>query len=160
MKFSTFSMAMSAILYVSVATAAKIEPVKSIVTPKLAGEKDTNSGTIPKLNSDEYAIFIDQSYKIFKTKTFEKLELSENCFKKTKPDCIAFSVSQSKPGPVKITTEGATNLAAINCANLGGKNLIGMNSKRDQFNFCRFEDGSMITSWSMYFKYNPTPVIK
>lgn len=159
MKFAAFPAAIAVILYVG-ATTANTKTTKSIITPKLAGEKDTNSGSIPKLNSDEYAVFIDESYKIFKTKTFEKLELSENCFKKTKPDCIAFAVSQSKPGPVKITTEGATNLAAINCANVGGKNLIGMNAKRDQFNFCRFEDGSMITSWSMYFKYNPTPVIK
>lgn len=113
--------------------------------------------TPPKVAKGEYAIFLDDEYKIFKTKTVQDIELATDCFKKDKPDCLAYHISQQKPPPLKFIDETINNLAAVNCADLGGKNLIAFDYEHKEYNFCRFTDGSMADSWSMYFKYHPVP---
>lgn len=118
------------------------------------------SEKIPSLKADEFAIYLEDSYQIFKTKNFEKLELSESCFKNNKPNCIAYHVGSEKLAAAKLSVPNATNLAAINCQNAGGRSLVALDSKHNEYNFCRFSDGSMVTSWSMYFKHNPIPTIK
>lgn len=137
--------------------AANVTPAtKSVATPTTTPAQTTE----PKLNPGEYSIFIEDQYKTFKTKKYQKLEITADCFKKEKPSCMAFTASQSKPAPAKLDIPEATNIAAVNCTNVGGKNMIAKNYKNDQYSFCRFSDGSMITAWSMYFKYNPVPVIR
>lgn len=111
----------------------------------------------PKISKDEYTIFLDDEYKIFKTRTVQEIELATDCFKKDKPDCLAYHISQQKPPPLKFIHETINNLGAVNCAGVGGKNLIAFDYEHKEYNFCRFTDGSMANSWSMYFKYHPVP---
>ncbi|MFZ3228965.1 MAG: DUF333 domain-containing protein [Pseudobdellovibrio sp.] len=123
-------------------------------------EIDSKSTTPPKIKAGEYSIFLDETYKIFKTKIFNHLELTENCFKTGKPSCIAFETSEITPKTSALQTAGGGSVAAANCTNLGGKNYIAIASNNDQSSFCRFNDSSMITSWSLYTKHSPVPTTK
>lgn len=116
--------------------------------------------SVPALKTGEYAVFIEDAYKIFKTKTHEEFELETSCFKKDKPQCDAYTFAQVKPKNITLKHEALNNFAAIHCADITGKNLIALDANRNEFNFCLFKDGSMVNSWSVYFKYNPVPVIK
>lgn len=120
----------------------------------------TTAPIVPKIKKGEYAILLDDNYQVFTTTTYQKLELSKSCFKTAKPKCMAYSVSLEKAHPVKLKNSDANNFAAHNCANVGGKNLIALDHERNEYNFCRFSDGSMVTAWSMYYKTNPAPVVK
>lgn len=115
---------------------------------------------VPQFKDDEYAIFIDDNYKIFKTKNFEKFELIDTCFKKNKPNCLAYKFAQIKPKNLQIEHEGFDNLAAIHCEKIGGKNLIALDNKKNHYNFCKFNDGSLVNSWSMHYKHFPNLNIK
>jgi len=121
---------------------------------------DPNNKPMPKLGKDEYAIFYNDDYIVVKLKEYEKLDLTTNCFKKNKPNCMAYKVALEKAAPPKISYSQALNLGAIYCENVGGRNLIGNDKDLRQSNFCRFKDGSMVTSWSMYFKQYPVPTLK
>ncbi len=114
----------------------------------------------PALKADEYAIFLDESYQVFKTKKFQGLELSEDCVKNNKPKCLAFEFAQIKPKNLTVKYEGYNNFAAIHCASVNGKNLIALDSKNNQYNFCQFSDKSLVNSWSMYYKSFPNKPIK
>lgn len=114
----------------------------------------------PKFKDDEYAIFIEDAYQVFKTKKFEKLELSESCFKSAKPKCQAYEFAQIKPKDLSIKAPGMNNKSAIHCEAVGGRNLLALDNKNNQYNFCRFADGSMVNSWSMNYKHFPQNAIK
>ncbi len=115
----------------------------------------------PSFKDDEYAIFLEESYKIFKTKKFEKLELTESCFKKSaKPKCMAYEFSQIRPKKLEMKAPGMNNMSAIHCDEVGGRNLLALDNKNNQYNFCRFDDGSMVNSWSMHYKFFPTKSVQ
>lgn len=142
-------------LFFSTNTDAKNEK-KSKTSPN----KATTYPAVPKLQNDEYAVFINDKYRIFKTKTYEELELDSSCFKNSIPNCEAYKLSQLKTkGPV-LKHESMNNFAAVHCADINGKNLIALDKDRNEYNFCLFKDGSMVNAWSMYLKHNPVPVIK
>ena len=115
---------------------------------------------VPELKTDEYAVFIDEAYKIFKTKTHEEFELETSCFKKDKPECDAYTFAQVKPKNITLKHQGLNNFAAIHCADITGRNLIALDADRKEYNFCFFKDGAMVNSWSVYFKHRPVQVIK
>lgn len=114
----------------------------------------------PSFKDDEYAIFIDESYQVFKTKKFEKLELSASCFKGSKPHCQAYEFAQIKPKDLSIKVPGLNNKSAIHCEAVGGRNLLALDNRNNQYNFCRFSDGSMVNSWSMNYKHFPQNVVR
>ena len=78
-----------------------------------------------------------------------------SCFKNSKPKCEAFEFSQIKAKKLIMRNEGLNNLAAIYCEAIHGRNLLAMDSKNNEYNFCRFGDGSMVNSWSLYYKHFP-----
>ncbi len=137
---------------------------KSESTKQTASTNRANSQTSfpvpPKIKDDEYAIFIEDSYLIFKTKKFEALELSEICFKSSKPKCEAYEFAQIKPKDLSIKVPGMNNKSAIHCEAVGGRNLLALDNKNNQYNFCRFSDGSLVNSWSMNYKHFPQSIIK
>ncbi|MNK92137.1 hypothetical protein D3C87_1122550 [compost metagenome] len=106
--------------------------------------------TVPKLEKDQYAIFLNEKYEVFKTEKQDGLEFKQGCLKDK--NCQALKASQGK------TTTAAKSQsfhpAASFCKARGGKNLVATNNLRDEFNFCQFSDGSMVTSWSLYNKLN------
>ncbi len=118
--------------------------------------------TAPPLKSGEYALFLDDKYIIFKTKKTDDLELDLSCYKKNKntPDCMAFIYAKMKAENVETPNPAMNNMAAFHCAKLNGRNLLAIDSKRNETDFCRFHDKSMVSSWSMYFRHYPTPVLK
>lgn len=111
---------------------------------------------VPSFKDNEYAIFIEDSYRIFKTKKFETLELTESCFaKSSQPQCEAYEFAQIKPKNLAVKVPGMNNTSAIHCEAIGGRNLLALDNKNNHYNFCRFGDGSMVNSWSMNYKHFP-----
>lgn len=137
---------------------------KRILTKQAIAKSDSKTQSQfpepPQFNDDEYAIFIEDAYQIFKTKKFETLELSESCFKTKKPKCEAYEFAQIKPKDLSIKAPGMNNKSAIHCEAVGGRNLLALDNKNNQYNFCRFADGSMVNSWSMNYKHFPQNLIK
>jgi putative hemolysin len=119
-----------------------------------------NFPPVPKLNKGEYAVFVEKAYIVFKTKEVNELELDTSCFKAgNTPNCEAATAASNKTAP-KYKRENLFHPAALFCEARGGRNLIAIDSKHDEFNFCRFKDNSMVNSWAMYNKYNPKKIIK
>ncbi|WP_415063194.1 DUF333 domain-containing protein [Bdellovibrio sp.] len=46
------------------------------------------------------------------------------------------------------------------CEAMKGKPFIAFNKKGETFDFCRFQDGSMLDSWSALFVHYPKKVIR
>ena len=124
------------------------------------GLKSDLAVKVPPLKNDEYAIFVNNTYEVFKTQNFEQLEIDRRCFKNGKPKCEAYLFSQMKPASINSPDHYIANLGAAHCHAVYGMNLIALDSKRNQYNFCRFKDGSMVNSWSLYFKRNPAEATK
>ncbi|MNL38071.1 hypothetical protein D3C87_1602570 [compost metagenome] len=116
-----------------------------------------NFPSVPKLKSYEYAVFIENKYQVFSTEKYDDLEYSVGCIKNK--NCQASKAAQDKTAP-KYKTDNLFHPAAQFCEARGGKNLIALNDKKEEFNFCRFQDNSMVNSWSMYLKHNPKKIIK
>lgn len=119
-----------------------------------------NFPQVPALKAGEYAVFVDKGYEIFKTKEVNELEFDTSCFKVGKtPSCEAAKAA-AVTTPPKYATENMFHPAALYCEARGGKNLIALDHKKDEYNFCRFKDKSMVNSWAMYLKHNPKKTIK
>jgi putative hemolysin len=113
----------------------------------------------PKLKNNQYALNYENNKTIvFSTKIHEGLLLSENCFKGKTPKCQAYfksiQTTSSKPEE-NMKSPNHNNLGAIHCELMGGKGLIAKTSTNDDSDFCQFEDGSMVSSWSAYYKTHP-----
>lgn len=138
------------------------KPTRKRTTANAGSKKKAPVDTFPKppiFKDNEYAIFIEDAYRVFKTKQYEKLELSDNCFKASpKPNCQAYEFAQIKPKDLSIKVPGLNNISAIHCESIGGRNLLALDNKNNQYNFCRFSDGSMVNSWSMNYKHFPPHV--
>lgn len=119
-----------------------------------------NFPQVPALKAGEYAVFVDKGYEIFKTKEVNELEYDTSCFKAGKtPSCEAAKAAVLATPP-KYKQENLFHPAAQFCEARGGKNLIALDHKKDEYNFCRFKDRSMVNSWAMYLKHNPKKTIK
>lgn len=119
-----------------------------------------NFPQVPKLNAGEYAVFVEKAYIIFKTKDVNELEFDITCFKAGKTPACEAATAASITTPPKYKNENLFHPAAQFCEARGGKNLIVLDSKKDEYNFCRFKDNSMVNSWAMYLKHNPKKIIK
>jgi len=142
------------------AISSRAQGPKKAIEPNKAATTPDHFVQPPKFKDGEYAIFIEDVYKIFKTKKFEKLEISESCFKNDKPHCEAYEFSKIKPKDLSVKVPGLNNTSAIHCEAVGGRNLLALDNKNNQYNFCRFSDGSMVNSWSMNYKHFPQNIIK
>jgi putative hemolysin len=118
-------------------------------------KKQTEHPKPPQLKSDEYALFLTDKYIVFKTKKTDQLEFDLSCYKKNKLDCLAFEISKNKIKNVQIENPGMNNMAALYCAKAEGRNLLALDHRRNEKDFCRFSDNSMVSSWSLYLKFNP-----
>jgi putative hemolysin len=116
----------------------------------------------PKLKSNEYSLsYENNKTTVFGTKIHEGLLLSQNCFKSKTPQCQAYTksiqITNSKPED-HMKSPYHNNLGAIHCELMGGKGLIAKTSTNDDSDFCQFEDGSMVSSWSAYYKTHPQTI--
>lgn len=113
-----------------------------------------------KILENQFAIYNPETdkYDFIISDRFEGSVFSDNCKNKK---CEAYLAFQRKvvdlseaPHPTMF------NPAAILCKDLGGVNLIAINSKKAEENFCKFKDASYINSWDLYNKKFPVKVIK
>jgi putative hemolysin len=130
---------------------------------EVKSKETTKSGRpqVPKLKSDEYALFLQEKYIIFKTQKTDELELDMSCYTKNdqKPDCMAFTYAKMKAENIDSPNSGMNNMAAFHCAKMNGRNLLSIDQKNNEKDFCRFPDDSMVSSWSMYLRHHPIPVL-
>ncbi len=100
--------------------------------------------------------FNNDKYSDVKIKTYEKANLTESCFKGGKPNCKAWTTFNAKAKtPTKNPTPLAGNPAALYCWDVGAKNRILKAQNGDQYDFCVFDDNSMVDSWDLYYKHFP-----
>ena len=112
----------------------------------------------PQLQTNQYSLNMDKKIKIFSTKIHEGLLLSQDCFKTKSPKCEAYTHSLKKPASKpedNMKSPYHNNFAAIHCELIGGKGLIAKTFDGNDDDFCLFNDGSMVSSWSAYYKTNP-----
>ena len=110
----------------------------------------------PQIKPGEMTVYFKETYHIFKVVEFKKLKLSDNCFsksaksKKSSPKCQAFDVAQIKVKDVPAAQSGQTHYASSHCARLMGQNLIAYDHLNNEYDYCRFPDDSLVSSWSMF----------
>lgn len=115
----------------------------------------------PKLKPNEFSLNMGNKTTVFSTQTHEDLLLSQNCFKNGKPKCDAYTNSLKKPTEKPedhMKSPFHNNFGAIHCGLIGGKGLIAKTPSGDESDFCLFKDGSMVDSWSAYYKTNPQAI--
>lgn len=116
--------------------------------------KSKNYVQKPKLKPDENAVFFEHEYRIFKTKNVEGIDYSLNCFKNKTPNCKAYLAVKEDTRWSTQQEGDESNLAAKLCRQHQGRALIAINSKNEEFDICRFIDGSIYSSWQVYYKLN------
>ena len=110
---------------------------------------------VPAVGEGEYAIFDVNKYRKFKVFESEGLMLSADCQLK-KMKCEAFEAANKKIDKIENPLRGVSPASQL-CSTLDGKNLIAFNHKKDEYNFCQFEDKSLVNSWTLYYKFFPKP---
>ena len=86
----------------------------------------------------------------------QKAQFSTSCLKSGKPSCEAWKVFSGK---AKTETESKIPLAgdpaAKYCWDVGAKNRILKSADNKQYDYCVFNDGSMIDAWDLYYRHFP-----
>lgn len=128
----------------------------------VSNSQDQSHPVAPKVQKGEYALFLKDNYIVFKTqKTKDGFELDTSCYLKSKkPDCMAYTYAKMKAENVQLPHPAMNNRAAFHCSKMQGRNLLAIDDQRNEIDFCRFPDNSMISSWSMYLYHHPLPVKK
>jgi putative hemolysin len=132
----------------------KAKPV-SHITPAVdtvIGAESTDKPAVKPTNlaPGQFSIYFKSQYHIFTIREYKKLKLSSNCFKKDLPKCQAYDVAQIKVKNVVTKIPGQTHPASMHCARLMGQNLIAYDHENNEYDFCRFPDDSLVSSWSIF----------
>lgn len=136
--------------------------------PAVGSTAKKHSSTPAQLKENQYSLDKDNKITVFKTTLYDELLLSEHCFpgqalgdKTTtksqlkKPTCQAYTESlktRSVKPEDKLETEFHNNLGSVHCKIMGGTGLIAKSHQNGESDFCLFKDGSMVSSWSSYYK--------
>lgn len=100
--------------------------------------------------------FENEKYKDIKITEYQKIHLNSECFKGGKPQCQAWLTFTGKAKDLtKAKTPLAGNPAAHYCWDVGAKNRILKAADGKQYDYCVFEDNSMIDAWDLYYKHFP-----
>lgn len=105
----------------------------------------------PKVPPGGYVIFLNDKYETLKVKKKNNRIFSENCAQ----DCAAekaLLVKKPFPKPVHSAMQ---NPAAQYCGAVGGKNLLAVNERGGEENFCRFNDNTFVNSWDLFYSRFP-----
>lgn len=101
-------------------------------------------------------LFENEKYKDIKISEFQKAHLGSDCLKSGKPNCQAWTVYSGK---AKSTTKANTPLAgdpaARYCWDVGAKNRILKSPENKEYDYCVFDDNSMVDAWDLYYKHFP-----
>ena len=110
---------------------------------------------VPSVKPGEFTYFYNEDYQIFTTKKINNIAYSHHCFKTQKPDCEAIRLSTLNNITIKLTNPEMQNYASAYCSEIYGKNMIAFDHEKKEYNFCRFQDGSLVASWALYKAKNP-----
>lgn len=88
-----------------------------------------------------------QGQKMAFTHVSEKIFVSQNCVSQ-ETTCQAIGSAKKAKLPPK-ALRGTPNPGTVICAQLGGMPIVAKDIKQNQISFCRFADGSMISSGSI-----------
>ena len=105
----------------------------------------------PKINPGQLAIFKNGEYILITTKKVDALEVSTNCFE-AKTSCTALEIGQTKVTSLQSPSGHVSNPASTLCDQLLGKNFIAIDSKGSEFDYCGFNDGSFVDTWTLLTK--------
>lgn len=103
--------------------------------------------------------FQNESYKQVVTEKVGQFRVDEKCAKSS--SCKSLQIA--KGGPYKIHKTKASfigNPAANYCWDVGAKNRVLKDEKNNQYDYCVFEDGSIIDAWTLYSSHFPREKIK
>lgn len=101
--------------------------------------------------------YYDSSTKVYKPiQVIEKdgVTISKDCLKSGKMKCQAWDAVLNKKALTPTPGVGVVgNPAARYCHDYNANNLIVLDAKKNEYDYCVFSDGSMIDSWSLYYKH-------
>lgn len=100
----------------------------------------------PKVVIGEMFYFEDGKYLISKRQKIKELNILGNC--SPSENCMAVQRAHLKDIGGKRETE-ATNPATLNCNRVGGKIVIATDHQMNQYDYCKFNDGSLIDSFDL-----------
>jgi hypothetical protein len=84
----------------------------------------------------------------------EGFRISQTCVKALSVKCDAWSALQNKRGFERKDIGTIGNPAASYCASYKAKNIIFINSKKQEFDYCYFSDNSVVDAWDLYNKHH------
>lgn len=101
-------------------------------------------------NSDlKLKYFTNNSYILVTTKKIGAFQVNDLCQKNS--SCKALQIAKGKPFKIQPTKAPFLgNPAANYCWDAGAKNRILKDEKNNQYDYCVFDDGSMIDAWNLY----------
>ncbi len=94
-----------------------------------------------------------QTIEVFK---FKDIHLSKICFanKGSEPRCDAYSVLGKKIKTTRTIAPSLDNPASYFCKHMGGQNRIIKNNVSTEFDYCEFQDRSLIDAWDLYLHFH------
>ncbi|UOF00832.1 DUF333 domain-containing protein [Bdellovibrio reynosensis] len=130
-----------------------------ILTVSLPGFSAPSRPKNLKVNA--LAVFLEDKYQIVQLKSFDKLELSSNCFKSkdAKPRCQAHTLAVQKFSFPTESSEYVGNPSASYCKKMGGKAVVGVANNGNESDLCYFGDKSFVKSWGAFYLHYPKKVI-
>lgn len=108
--------------------------------------------------TNKFKYFVNGKYTDVETISISSVRVNLLC-KNTA--CKALKVANGKPFKIQKTEAPFVgNIGANYCWDVGAKNRILLDSKNNQYDFCVFDDGSMIDAWNLYTKHYPPKFVK
>lgn len=99
----------------------------------------------------------DAAKKSYRTVTMierDGVTISKGCLKSGKMKCQAWAAVSKKIARAATPGVGVVgNPAARYCFDHNANNRILLDSKKREYDYCVFGDGSMIDSWSLFYKH-------
>ncbi|WII73879.1 DUF333 domain-containing protein [Bdellovibrio sp. 22V] len=103
--------------------------------------------------------YVNNAYTQVKTQKVDQVRVNDVCV--TKKNCKALTAVKSKPFKIQPTKAPFVgNPGANYCWDAGAKNRVLKDQSNNQYDFCVFDDGSMVDAWDLYKAHYPPNVIK
>lgn len=103
--------------------------------------------------------FVNNAYTSVQTQKVGTFRVNDVCSKN--PKCKALTVGRGKPVQIQKTKAAFVGNSGANyCWDVGAKNRILKDEKNNQYDYCVFEDGSMIDAWDLFSAHYPAPTVK
>lgn len=112
------------------------------------------------LNPNKMKLSKDNGYIDVTIRTYQNFHLSDNCFKSSGPKCDSFEATKKKIERTISKNQSVGHPAARYCHDKNGVVRILIDENKKQYDYCLFNDGSMIDSWDLYYEHFPKKEIE